>query len=94
MPDLQKTGTYLLINEHPMNKEPLLILKPMNFVLGLQLGFPLFALLSHKYSQPQAVNGLACRLLQRAFPELQLICYSQINSISSDVNLPYFTSFI
>lgn len=63
-------------------QEYFLILKPVNLLLGLRLGFPLFALLAHKYSRLQTLNEPACSLPQYVFPELQFLCYSLINSIS------------
>lgn len=73
-------------------QESLPILKPMNSLLGFWLDFPLFALLAQKYSPPQTLNRLACSLLQPVLPELQFLCYSQINSISGHLSLPWFTS--
>ena len=53
------------IISRPMNicQESLAILKPMNLLLELWLGAPLFVLLAHKWSSPQPFNGHACSLL-------------------------------
>lgn len=76
----------------PVNtcQESLHILKSMNTVLTLWLDCPFFALLVHRYSLPQTLNGFAYSLLQHALTKLQFLCYFWMNSISGNVALPQF----
>lgn len=39
----------------------------------------------------QTIKGLACKLIKHAFPKLQFLCYSQINSISGNLSSSQFT---
>lgn len=65
-------------------QESLTILKTINYFPGLWLEPVLFALLAHKYSPLQTLNGLACSLLEIAFPKLQQLYYSSVNPISGN----------
>ena len=78
-----------LLNTH---QESFPILKPMNLLFGLWLGFPLFALRAYKSSPLLTLTGLAYSWCQHAFPELQSLCYSRINSIFGNLNLSQFNS--
>lgn len=46
-----------------------------------------------KTARPKLSGGLTCSLLHHAYPELQFLYYSWINSISGNSSLPQFTSF-
>lgn len=57
-------------------QESLPILTPVNLLLGLWLDFTIFALLAHKNSPPQILDGLTCIVTQFTCPELQSLSYS------------------
>lgn len=66
--------------------------KPVNLLWGLWLDFPLLHSLPVNMVQPNP-QGLASSLLySMSFPELQSLCYSQINSISDHLSLLQVTS--
>ena len=77
----------------PMNvcQESFWILQPVDLLLQVWLGFPLLHSLPLNIDWP---NRLICSLVHFVCPELQFLCYSQINSISGHLNLLQFTSFI
>lgn len=78
----------------PMNiyQASLPIFRSMDLLLGLWLDSPVFALLAINTAHPQTLSAVACRWLHFAFPELKLLCCSQIPFISSTLSLPQFTS--
>lgn len=78
-----------LISERPRSIS--VLHKPMNLMLGLGLDFPLVALLAHEYNPPKSLQGFVYSLLKPAFNQLQLLCYSRINSILANSSLPQCT---
>lgn len=78
-----------LLNTH---QESFPILKPMNLLFGLWLGFPLFALHAYKSNPLLTLTGLAYSWCQHVFPEFQSLCYYWINSIFGNLNLSQFNS--
>lgn len=86
--DLQKTETYLLTNWISTKNLSPLSSWWMYCLDSVCLDLPHFAFLAHKYSPPQALNRLACTLLQHAFPILKFFCYFWINSVSGNLSLP------
>lgn len=78
----------------PMNicQESCPILKPMNLLLGLQLDFPIFVLLTHKYSHPKPSMNLPVACYRMHLLELHFLSYFQVNSISGNLSFPQFIS--
>ena len=68
----RRPKTYLLTNQHLLriSSHP-----QANEFTPWTPDFSLFTLHAHKYSPPQILSGLACSLLQHAFPELHFLCY-------------------
>lgn len=66
-------------------------LEPMSSLCGPWVS-P-FVLLAYKSSPPFTLTGLSYSSLQFACPQLQFLCYSQVNSNSGNLSLPQFTSF-
>ena len=68
------------------------ILKPRNLLLGFCVDIPLFAHQAHKYSRPQALSGLTCSTNACISWIIILLLNQKSNSVSSQLNLPQFTS--
>lgn len=89
MPDEQKTESSLPTTEYPPRISNL---EPISLLFRHWLDSIPFSLLAQKYSLPQNLNGLICSWIYQAFSELQLLCYSWINSISNHLSLSHFAS--
>lgn len=74
-----------------IRQESLPLLKPMNWLLELWLDWPLFVLLAHKYRPPPNLKELVCSLLQHGFPNCNFSSITPQNSISGNLDLPWFT---
>lgn len=92
MPYLQKTQTYLLANEHL--PKTLLHSQANELTAWTPTGLP-----NCPWTQPSTPtltlypHAYPVTCYSMCFPELQFLCYSQINSISGHLSFPPFTLF-